>query len=118
MNVIIPPQVAPTAWTFTQGFLVGQVCFIVLCLLFVRYVVFSPAEQDDGEAWRRRRAERAKVSHSCRHLLTTEIVALDDRGATPADGAPAEQDGIRHVDASCRVGRVGERALRAGAWEM
>jgi maintenance of morphology protein 1 len=62
MNVLISPHVAPSAWTFTQGFLVGQVCFIVLCLLFVRYVVFSPAEKDDGEAWRRRRAERAKVS--------------------------------------------------------
>jgi maintenance of morphology protein 1 len=63
MNVLISPQVVPTAWTFTQGFLVGQACFIILCLLFVRYVVFSPAEADDGEAWRQRRAERAKVGN-------------------------------------------------------
>lgn len=54
---------APSAWTFTQGFLVGQACFIVLCLLFVRYVVFSPADAEDPNAWRQRRAEREKVSN-------------------------------------------------------
>ncbi|KAL7419811.1 ERMES complex subunit mmm1 [Cryptotrichosporon argae] len=49
-------------WTFTQGLIVGQAAFLVLCLLFIRYVVFSPSEKEDNEAWRERREERAKMS--------------------------------------------------------
>lgn len=52
---------APSGWTFTQGLLLGQASFVVLCLLFVRYVVFQPAEDIDQDEWQRRRDERRKV---------------------------------------------------------
>ncbi|GHJ89737.1 hypothetical protein NliqN6_6139 [Naganishia liquefaciens] len=42
-------------WSFTQGFLVGQATFLVLCGLFIKYVVFEDAERS-----RQRSAERAK----------------------------------------------------------
>ncbi|WOO78930.1 Maintenance of mitochondrial morphology protein 1 [Vanrija pseudolonga] len=59
---IFPMHPAPAAWTFTQGFLVGQAVFLALALLFIRYVIFSPLEAQDTEGWRRRRDERAKKS--------------------------------------------------------
>lgn len=43
-------------WSFTQGFLVGQATFLVLCGLFIKYVVFEDAERS-----RQRSAERVKV---------------------------------------------------------
>lgn len=48
--------------TFTQGFILGQASFLVIVLLFMRYVVFSPADKGDEEGWRRKRSEREKVS--------------------------------------------------------
>ncbi|WVQ94413.1 hypothetical protein IAU59_001492 [Kwoniella sp. CBS 9459] len=67
----LPPAPAPTTsnWTFTQGFILGQASFLVIVLLFVRYVVFSPSEALDGEEWRARRAEKAKKA-----LLSTTSV--------------------------------------------
>lgn len=60
----LDPTPAPVqGWTFTQGLLFGQASFVVLCLLFVRYVVFQPAEDIDQEEWARRRDERRRVSH-------------------------------------------------------
>ncbi|TXT11048.1 hypothetical protein VHUM_01799 [Vanrija humicola] len=53
---------APAAWTFTQGFLVGQAVFLALALLFIRYVIFSPLEAQDTDGWRKRRDERSKKS--------------------------------------------------------
>ena len=50
--------------TFTQGLIVGQASFLILCLLFIRYVVFSPSEELDGDSWKRKRDERLKVSNS------------------------------------------------------
>lgn len=47
--------------TFTEGFILGQASFLIILLLFIRYVVFSPSEQIDHEGWRKRRAERADV---------------------------------------------------------
>lgn len=55
-----PPPVS--GWTFTQGLLLGQASFVILCLVFIRYVVFQPAEDIDQEEWQRRRDERRKVS--------------------------------------------------------
>lgn len=57
---IQPPPVP--GWTFTQGLLLGQASFVILCLVFIRYVVFQPAEDIDQEEWQRRRDERRKVS--------------------------------------------------------
>ncbi len=48
--------------TFTQGFILGQASFLLIVLLFMRYVVFSPADKGDEEGWRRKRSEREKVS--------------------------------------------------------
>ncbi|TYJ54661.1 hypothetical protein B9479_004695 [Cryptococcus floricola] len=45
-------------WTFTQGFIFGQASFLLILLLFVRYIVFSPSDQVDHDAWRKRRLER------------------------------------------------------------
>lgn len=59
----------PQGWTFTQGLLFGQASFVVLCLLFVRYVVFQPAEDIDPDEWKRRRDERRKVGFSCLSLV-------------------------------------------------
>jgi hypothetical protein len=49
-------------WTFTQGLILGQASFLLLTLVFIRYVVFSPADRRDGEDWRKRRDERVRVS--------------------------------------------------------
>lgn len=62
MSTLLVPTPGPAAWTFTQGFLVGQATFLLLCLLFMRYVVFSPSEAIDPATWRQRREEREKVS--------------------------------------------------------
>ncbi|ORY25280.1 hypothetical protein BCR39DRAFT_544734 [Naematelia encephala] len=62
---------ASSGWTFTQGLILGQASFLVLVLLFVRYVVFSPSESIDDEGWRRRREERAKKTV----LSTTAVPA-------------------------------------------
>lgn len=65
-----PPPSTPT-WTFTQGLLLGQLSFILLTLLFMRYVVFSPessapasatAAADRRARFEQRRAARAKLS--------------------------------------------------------
>jgi maintenance of morphology protein 1 len=63
-QVILPVGSIPTSspWTFTQGLLLGQASFLVLVLLFVRYVVFSPSEAMDSEGWKKKRAEKSKVS--------------------------------------------------------
>lgn len=44
-----------STWTFTQGFLLGQASFLILCGVFIRYVVFEDAEKS-----RARRLEREK----------------------------------------------------------
>ncbi|KAK8861316.1 hypothetical protein IAR55_002135 [Kwoniella newhampshirensis] len=65
-----PPTPPPSSpWTFTQGLILGQASFLVIVLLFVRYVVFSPSEETNAEGWKRRRAERAK-----RTVLSTTSV--------------------------------------------
>jgi maintenance of morphology protein 1 len=56
------PAATGSTWTFTQGLILGQASFLFLCLLFIRYVVFSPSEPVDADSWRRKREERAKVS--------------------------------------------------------
>ncbi|WVQ62986.1 uncharacterized protein L199_001135 [Kwoniella botswanensis] len=70
----LPPSLSPippptSSWTFTQGFILGQASFLIIVLLFVRYVVFSPSEEIDAEGWKRRRAEKAKKA-----LLSTTSV--------------------------------------------
>ena len=50
-----------TQLTFTQGFLLGQISFLVIILVFMRYVVFSPADKGDSEGYKRRREDREKV---------------------------------------------------------
>lgn len=52
---------AGSPWTFTQGLILGQASFLLLVLLFMRYVVFSPSEASDPDGWKKRREERAKV---------------------------------------------------------
>lgn len=47
--------------TFTQGFMLGQISFLAIILLFMRYVVFSPADKGDEQGWKRRRQEREQV---------------------------------------------------------
>ena len=61
VSTLEPVPVPAQGWTFTQGLLFGQASFVVLCLLFVRYVVFQPAEDIDQEEWARRRDERRRV---------------------------------------------------------
>ena len=61
MSSIAPTPVPASTWTFTQGFILGQASFLLLILVFVRYVVFSPAEDIDDDSWRRRRTDRLKV---------------------------------------------------------
>jgi maintenance of morphology protein 1 len=62
MSTLLVPTSGPAAWTFTQGFLFGQATVVLLGLLFIRYVVFSPADAVDPVAWRQRREERSKVT--------------------------------------------------------
>ncbi|WWD16782.1 hypothetical protein CI109_101214 [Kwoniella shandongensis] len=69
LTIAPPPTPPPSSWTFTQGFILGQASFLVIVLLFVRYVVFSPSEELDAEGWKRRRADRAK-----RTVLSTTSV--------------------------------------------
>jgi maintenance of morphology protein 1 len=59
---LAPPAPQQSTWTFTQGFILGQASFLLIVLLFIRYVVFSPAETPDDEEYKQRRAEKAKVS--------------------------------------------------------
>ena len=47
--------------TFTQGFMLGQISFLLIILLFMRYVVFSPADRGDKQGWKKRRLEREQV---------------------------------------------------------
>ncbi|ORX36397.1 hypothetical protein BD324DRAFT_628699 [Kockovaella imperatae] len=57
------PALLQSTWTFTQGFILGQASFLLIILLFIRYVVFSPAEAGDNESWKKRlAAERLKRS--------------------------------------------------------
>jgi len=56
--------ITPPSLTFTQGFILGQLSFLAIVLLFVRYVVFSPSSPQDTESWQQRRKERHKVRHS------------------------------------------------------
>lgn len=75
----IPPAPVPAqvqGWTFTQGLLFGQASFVVLCLLFVRYVVFQPAEDVDQDEWKRRRDERRTVRP--RHSSPDQVSVADD----------------------------------------
>ncbi|RSH94395.1 ERMES complex subunit mmm1 [Saitozyma podzolica] len=65
------PAATGSTWTFTQGLILGQASFLLLCLLFIRYVVFSPSEPVDADSWRRRREERAKKTV----LSTTAVPA-------------------------------------------
>lgn len=50
-----PSNAYSSTWTFTQGFLLGQASFLILCGVFIRYVVFEDAEKS-----RARRLEREK----------------------------------------------------------
>ena len=63
VSTLPPAPIQPTqsSWTFTQGFILGQASFLLIVLLFIRYVVFSPAETPDDEGYKQRRAEKAKV---------------------------------------------------------
>jgi len=62
LQTIPPPSPPTSSWTFTQGFILGQASFLLIVLLFIRYVVFSPADAPNEEEWKQRRQERAKVS--------------------------------------------------------
>lgn len=80
MSTLLTSSSGPTAWTFTQGFLFGQATVILLGLLFVRYVVFSPADSVDPVAWRERREKREKVIISLASYAAnlTESSAIND----------------------------------------
>ncbi|WVR04050.1 hypothetical protein IAU60_001049 [Kwoniella sp. DSM 27419] len=71
LTVSPPLTTTPSTWTwtFTQGFILGQASFLIIVLLFVRYVVFSPSEELDSDGWRQRRAEKAKRAK----LSTTSV---------------------------------------------
>ena len=116
--VASPPSTA--TWTFTQGFLLGQASFLVIALLFIRYVVFSPAEPPSDESWKKRRAERAKVSlQSCSRttgregqLTPINIVegkAVDHWCPTPSAEPYPPEDGIRDGHPPCRILRLAQR---------
>ncbi|KAI9632331.1 uncharacterized protein MKK02DRAFT_40635 [Dioszegia hungarica] len=60
---------ASSQWTFTQGLILGQASFLLLTLVFIRYVVFSPADRRDGEDWRKRRDERVRKSLAASNKL-------------------------------------------------
>lgn len=62
-KLTVDPAPVHSQWTFTQGLILGQASFMLLILVFIRYVVFSPADKRDGEDWRKRRDERVKVSY-------------------------------------------------------
>jgi len=81
------PQSSP--WTFTQGLILGQLSFLVLVLLFVRYVVFSPSEQLDEEGWKRRRSEPHKVSSQTDGAGSALLIWRVQRAVLSTTGVPA-----------------------------
>lgn len=85
------PAATGSTWTFTQGLILGQASFLFLCLLFIRYVVFSPSEPVDADSWRRKREERAKVSWEPPSLCTS--CPEENAAEGPADHSIVE-DGI------------------------
>lgn len=93
---LAPPPVQ-SGWTFTQGLLLGQASFVVLCLMFIRYVVFQPAEDVDQEEWQRRRDERRKVCSKGvvgRFTDNSESPAIYECGSTTCSQSNIGKDGI------------------------
>lgn len=90
---------------------------MVLCLLFVRYVVFQPAEDIDQDEWQRRRDERRKVglvaTDGCR-ADSLEGLAFDECCAAASTEPDIGQDGIRNGDASCREYGLAQCVICAG----
>lgn len=65
-SVVTTPAVSTASgssstWTFTQGFILGQASFLLIVLVFVRYVVFQAAEELDEAGHKKRRLEKANV---------------------------------------------------------
>lgn len=110
--------VASSRWSFTQGFLVGQATFLVLCGLFIKYVVFEDAERS-----RQRTAERAKVRRCTffykLHLLYNSIHVTESRPLyyqrpTAVVLQAPRQDRLRNGDARLGIRRLDQRPLCAG----
>jgi len=41
------PYISRSTWTFTQGFLLGQIVFVILCGVFLKYVVFEEGDKEN-----------------------------------------------------------------------
>jgi hypothetical protein len=57
-----PPYqyISRSTWTFTQGFLLGQIVIVILCGVFLKYVVFE--EGDKQNMGHRKAGSRGEVS--------------------------------------------------------
>ena len=67
-TIVAPPAHPPyqyisrSTWTFTQGFLLGQIVIVILCGVFLKYVVFE--EGDKQNMGHRKAGSRGEVSSS------------------------------------------------------
>lgn len=56
------PYISRSTWTFTQGFLLGQVVFVIICGVFIKYVVFDEGDKNKDKQTGKGRQEVRKVS--------------------------------------------------------
>jgi hypothetical protein len=90
------PYISRSTWTFTQGFVLGQVVFILLLGVFIKYVVFDQGDKDkDGQ---RKAGSRGEVSIG---YESREIPAKDPE---EAEGAPIFPPNTASYD-NCVVGK-------------
>lgn len=89
--LISPPQTTTSSWTFTQGFILGQASFLLIVLLFIRYVVFSPAEPIDEQGWKERRAQREKVRKRAKRYMDHANLQRSKLSTTDVPPPPPSQ---------------------------
>jgi hypothetical protein len=70
-----PPYqyISRSTWTFTQGFLLGQIVIIVLCGVFLKYVVFEEGDKQDVGS--RKAGSRGEVSVEMKRSVVGVVVA-------------------------------------------
>ncbi|CDU25174.1 related to MMM1-required for mitochondrial shape and structure [Sporisorium scitamineum] len=78
---------SPSRWTFTQGFIAGQISMVIVALLLIRYVIF----EDSATALEKDRLMRLKISErrSKRHAKALLQGARRANAATSATPSAA-----------------------------